>query len=74
MVNGLAYEIISRLKALNENKVLMQLQEVLSGKQIEKGGITVGLKKALMQSRYITIFFLQKLQYIHLNLYVESGS
>ena len=33
----MAYEIVNRLKARNDNKVLMQLEEGLSAKQIEKG-------------------------------------
>lgn len=40
MGNGkrfMAYEIVNRLKARNDNKVLMQLEEGLSAKQIEKG-------------------------------------
>ena len=64
----IAYEIITRLKALNDNKVLMQLQEGLSAKQIEKGQHHRVFEKSFdAKPVYHRGFLLQKLQYIHQN-------
>ena len=49
----IAYEIVKRLKEKNCNKILIQLQEGLSAKQLEKGQRIKYLKKALMQSLFI---------------------
>ncbi len=49
----IAYEIIKRLKKKQSHKVLMQLQEGLSVKQLAKGQHHKYLKKALMQDLFI---------------------
>lgn len=71
MANGkrfMAYEIIKRLQAIDAGKILMQLQEGLTVKQIEKGQHH-RVFEALFDAKpvYHRDFLLQKLQYIHLN-------
>ncbi len=71
MANGkrfMAYEIIKRLQATDAGKILMQLQEGLTSKQIEKGQNHRVFEESFdAKPVYHRDFLLQKLHYIHLN-------
>lgn len=64
----MAYEIIKRLKTMEAGRILMQLQEGLTLKQIEKGQHHRVFEESFdAKPVYHREFLLQKLQYIHLN-------
>jgi REP element-mobilizing transposase RayT len=64
----MAYEIISRLETISAGIILLQLQEGLTAKQIEKGQKHKVFEESFdAKPVYHRDFLLQKLQYIHLN-------
>ena len=64
----MAYEIVERLKEKTHNKVLLQLKEGLSPKQLEKGQQHQVFEESFdAKPIYHHEFLLQKINYIHLN-------
>ncbi len=64
----IAYEIIKRLKKKQSHKVLMQLQEGLSLKQLEKGQHHKVFEESFnAKPIYHRHFLIQKITYMHLN-------
>ncbi len=65
----MAYEIVNRLKQLNENKILQQLADGLSEREKKKGQLHKVFKDSFdAKPIYTRQYLLQKIQYIHLNL------
>ena len=65
---GGAYEIIKRLQAQQANKILLQLQEGLSDKQLAKGQKHKVFEESFdAKAIYHRNFLLQKINYIHNN-------
>ncbi len=68
MVKDFAYEILKRLKKKQSHKVLMQLQEGLSVKQLEKGQHHKVLEESFdAKPIYHRQFLIQKITNMHLN-------
>jgi REP element-mobilizing transposase RayT len=71
MANGkrfIAYEIVKRLKEKGANKVLLQLQDGLSARQLKKGQRHIVFEESFdAKPIYHRAFLLQKINYIHLN-------
>ncbi|HXL56696.1 MAG TPA: transposase [Chitinophagaceae bacterium] len=64
----MAYEMVSCLKQLDENKILQQLEGGLSEREKKKGQLHKVFKDSFdAKPIYIKPFLLQKIQYIHLN-------
>jgi len=64
----MAYEIVNRLKQLNENNILQQLEGSLSEREKKKGQLHKVFKDSFdAKPIYTRQFLLQKIQYIHLN-------
>ena len=64
----IAYDIIQRLKVINRNDILLQLQEGLTAKQLAKGQQHKVFEDSFdAKPIYHRAFLLQKINYIHLN-------
>ena len=63
-----AYELINRLKQLNENKILQQLSDGVTEREKKKGQLHKVFKGSFdAKPIYTRKFLLQKINYIHLN-------
>ena len=63
-----AYELINRLKQLNENKILQQLSDGVTEREKKKGQLHKVFKDSFdAKPIYTRKFLLQKINYIHLN-------
>ena len=71
MANGkrfIAYEIVKRLKEKDANRILLQLREGLTPKQLEKGQQHQVFEESFdAKPIYHRQFLIQKVNYIHLN-------
>ena len=64
----MAYEIIKRLQATNQKQILHQLENAVTAKEKDKGQIHKAFEESFDAKTIDNKkFFLQKLNYIHLN-------
>jgi putative transposase len=65
----IAYEIVNRLKQLNENEILQQLEDGVSEREKKKGQLHKVFKESFdAKPIYTRQFLLRKIRYVHFNL------